>query len=280
MDHASKMVGKLDVAGGTMRRRYIDGVFGQVHLLETQPLQDGGPPLLCLHATAYSSQSFRPLLTACGGKRHCIALDTPGYGASDPPAAPIDMGGYADAFIDAAARLANGAVDVIGYHTGAYIAAEACLRRPDMFRRLIMIGVPYFHGADRAYWEALLTAPHSLGDSLAQFGERWDTLVAHRARSLSLARGFENFVDEIRAYPRGWWAHRALFDYDDRSRLRGLRLPVLIVNYPGHLAEGSRAAAALIPQANIIEAPHLEPPVLETAPGFLMDCIETFLDRA
>ncbi len=263
-----------------MRRRYIDGPFGQVHLLENEPLQSAEPPLLCLHATAYSSRSFRPLLTAFAGRRYCIALDTPGYGASDPPPGPIDMAGYADALTDSVERLAKSPVDVLGYHTGAYIAAEACLRRPDLFRCLIMIGVPYFHGPDRALWQARLAAPQWLGEALTQFGERWDSLVANRPRQLSLARGFENFVDELRAYPKGSWAHMALFAYDDQRRLGDLRLPVLIVNYPGHLAEGSRKAGSRIPTATIIEAPHLEPPVLETAPEFMRDAIEAFLGRA
>ena len=140
MDHASKIGEDRDGAADTVKKRYVGGPFGQAHLLENEPLRDGTPDLLCLHATAYSSQNFPPSLTAFAGRRHCIALDTPGYGASDPPPSRVDMAGYADAVADAVGRFAKQPVGILGYHTGAYIGAEACLRRADLFRRLIMGG--------------------------------------------------------------------------------------------------------------------------------------------
>ena len=262
-----------------MKHRYIDGVFGQVHLLENEPHPSGKPPLFCLHATAYSSRTFRPLLAAADNTRKIIAPDTPGYGQSDGPGSRIDMGGYADAFIDTIARMAALPADVLGYHTGAYIAAEAAIRRPDLFRRLVMVGVPFFHGPDREAWRARLASPHLLGETLTQFDERWQYFVGNRSAGVPLERGFANFVDELKAYPNGAWAHQALFDYDDVARLALLPIPVLVVNFPGHLAEGSREAAALMPRAEITEHPALVAPVLELAPAKLCRIVEDYLDR-
>jgi pimeloyl-ACP methyl ester carboxylesterase len=267
-----------------MKKRYIDGVFGQVHMLETEsPIIAKTPPLFCLHATAYSSQTFKPLLSAFEGGlpapgRKLYALDTPGYGGSDRPPAPIDMGGYADALIDAITRLSEGPVDVLGYHTGVYIAAEAAIRRPDLFRKLVLIGVPFFHGPDRDMWRARLSARHSLGETLDQFDERWTFFITNRSARLPLSRAFENFVDELRAWPDGSWSHEALFAYDDIARLPLVATRTLIINPPGHLAEGSRAAARLMPNAEIVEAHELEAPVFETAPRPLRGMIEGFLD--
>jgi pimeloyl-ACP methyl ester carboxylesterase len=265
-----------------MKRRYIDGLFGQVHVLEgAAPGVQGAPPLLCLHATAYSSGTFKPLIAAFDADappgRKLYALDTPGYGGSDRPPGPVDMGGYADALIDALQRLATGPVDVLGYHTGCYIAIEAAIRRPDLFRKLILIGVPFFHGPDRESWRARLAFRHSLGESLSQFEERWDYFITRRSSRLSLPRAFENFLDELRAWPHGSWSHEALFDYDDLGRLKLVSTPALIINPPGHLAEGSRVAAGLMPNAEIAEAPDLEAPIFETAPDVLKARIERFL---
>ena len=37
----------------------------------------------------------------------------------------------------------EGAVDVIGYHTGTFIAAELAIVRPDLVRRLVLPGIPF-----------------------------------------------------------------------------------------------------------------------------------------
>lgn len=68
-----------------LKRGYIDGLYGQVHLLEADAPGSDRTPLLCLHATAYSAESLRPLLDALAGDRRILALDTPGYGGSDAP---------------------------------------------------------------------------------------------------------------------------------------------------------------------------------------------------
>jgi pimeloyl-ACP methyl ester carboxylesterase len=207
-------------------------------------------------------------------------MDTPGYGGSDRPPGPIDIGGYAEAFIDAAARLTRGPVDVLGYHTGVYIATEAAIRRPDLFRKLVLIGVPFFHGADRDTWRARLASRHRLGESLDQFDERWNVFITGRPPGVTLERAFENFLDELRAWPHGSWSHEALFAYDDIARLPLVTTPALIINPPGHLAEGSREAARLMQNAEIVEAPTLAAPVFETAPAILRSMIERYLDRA
>ena len=46
-----------------IERRYVRGRFGQVHLRESG-VASGAVPLVCLHATAYSSRSFEALMRA------------------------------------------------------------------------------------------------------------------------------------------------------------------------------------------------------------------------
>ena len=244
-----------------IRRRYANGKFGQVHLRENDRI--GGPPLVCLHATAYSSRSFERLLEALDGRRHCIALDTPGYGASDSPPKQIAIADYADALATSVAGEA-GPVDLLGYHTGAYIAAEMAIRHPALVGRLVLIGIPFFQAIGFEQWKARLTARHALGEQLDQFDERWDFLVANRPDGLSLRRGFENFVDELSAWPNGWQAHEALFRWDSERQLPRVRQPVLVINPAGNLAEPSRAAAKLLPDATLVERPDLCGAVLET----------------
>lgn len=260
----------------SVRKAYVDGPYGQIHLRATPPVP-GKVPLVCLHATAYSSQSFLPLMAAYGGRRQLIAIDAPGYGESDPPHAPIGMAGYAEAIGAAVRGLVDGPVAVLGYHTGAYVAAELAITRPELIDRLVLIGVPYFQAINFALWRAKLAARHELGAELDQFRERWAYLVADRHSSLSLERAFSNFVDELKAWPNGWWAHEAMFDYDSDARLPLVRRPALVLNPKGHLAEASRVAAGLMPDCFVRELPELSGPVLENAPAELANAIEAWL---
>ena len=258
-----------------LRKRYVGQPGRQIHLLE------GGSGdlvnLWCLHATAYSGRSFAPFLQAMARRRPVTAADTPGYGDSDPPAELVDIAGYArrlDAAIDAAGARE---VHLLGYHTGAVIAAELARLRPDRVRRLVLIGVPFFEGEERALWRKRLASPTTLTEELRQFQEPWDFLVAGRLAGVSLRRGFDNFVDAIRAHPDGWWAHDAAFTFDLATCLREVRQPTLVLNPANHLSEASRRAAALIPGAKVVELSGLNGSIFDLAPEDLADLTEAFL---
>lgn len=260
----------------SVRRRFVDGGFGQLHLRATQRVA-GARPLVCLHATAYSSQSFLPLMAALAGRRQVIAPDAPGYGDSDPAPAPPPITDYAAALVPAL-EVADAPVTLLGYHTGAYIAAELAIARPDLVERLVLIGIPYFQALDLDAWRAKLAARHRLVDRLDQFDERWRYFVTDRDASVTLRRGFANFVDELKAWPDGWWAHEAMFAYDSDARLPLIPCPTLVINPAGHLAPASRAAAALIPDCVVDEWPHWSGPVLESAPDGIADAVEAWLE--
>ena len=177
-----------------IRKRYVDGPFGQVHARLSPPVA-GTMPLVCLHATAYSSRTFVPLMQQAADVRQVIAIDLPGYGESDAPAAQVEIAAYADAVAVAIRALADGGpVALLGYHTGVYVGAELAVRHPALVDRLVLIGIPYFQALDLAFWRKKLGHRTVLGDRLAQFDERWNFLVASRAPEVSLERGFENFV--------------------------------------------------------------------------------------
>ncbi len=248
-----------------VRKVYIDGSFGQVHARLTPPIA-GVRPLVCLHATAYSSRSFLPLMQALGGQRQMIAIDMPGYGESDAPPQPIAMADYAQSTLVALAGLVDGPVDLLGYHTGCYAATEMGIAERDRIDRIILIGIPYFQALDLDFWRARLAAPHRLTDQFDQFADYWAYFITGRHAKVTLERGFANFVDELKAWPNGWWAHDAMFAYASGTRLPLVRQPALVLNPAGHLASASRAAAVLIEHCVVRELPGVSGPVLEVAP--------------
>jgi pimeloyl-ACP methyl ester carboxylesterase len=259
-----------------LRASYIDVSWGQAHLLASGGGSHAGPPICAFHGTAYSGRTFAPLMRAMPNRR-IIAIDTPGYGASTRPPEPWSLELYAAALTEVVDAAGDGEVDLLGYHTGALLAILVAASRPKLVRRLILIGVPFFPDmAERLDWRQRLARPMCLGETLDQFQERWDYLVTERARHASLAIGFAHFVDELKAYPYGFWAHEAAFSFDPSGTLEAVTQPTLILNPATPLAEASRRAGARIPQSSVLELSDLGHGVLDVAASELAHHIEAF----
>ena len=257
---------------------YIDVSWGQAHRLSSvAPAQATAPTLYAFHGTAYSGRSFIPLMRGLP-QRSIAALDTPGYGASTRPTKCWPLARYAAALAEAIDRAGDTRIDLLGYHTGALIAVLVAAARPDLVRRLILIGVPYFPDADeRQIWRDRLAHPMQLSETLDQFQERWNYLVAGRAPGASLSAGFGHFVDELRAWPYGYWAHDAAFASDPTQAFDAVTQPTLVLNPATPLAEASRRAGKAIRRADVVELPHLTHGVLDVAAEELGRHINAFL---
>lgn len=262
-----------------IRKGYVDGRWGQVHYRETGTGREA--PLVCLHATAYSSRTFVPLMPLLGATRRVIATDTPGYGESDGPPERVALADYASAMADAVTRLVGDTpVDLFGYHTGTFIATEIAAARSLAVARLVLIGIPFFEADEHAAWRAKLVDRRALTEDFDQFAARWDYFIARRTPGLTLERAFACFVDELKAYPRDWWAHDALFDYPAAARLPHVAQPTLVLNPASALAEASRRAARLMPDAAVVEMPALSGAIFDLGTERLASTIEAFLARS
>ena len=108
-------------------------------------------------------------------------------------AAPVALawaGPAADA-LDALGYGANGqgAVDVIGYHTGTFIAAELAVIRPDLVRRLVLPGIPYNAGEKRKEMYEQYARRKELTEDGSNAMEVWRFWVNGRHPGVSLQRG-------------------------------------------------------------------------------------------
>jgi pimeloyl-ACP methyl ester carboxylesterase len=265
-------------------RRYVGEPGRQVHLTEggrPHTPDPSSPPLVCLHAAPCSGASLTPFLNAMAHRRHVLALDTPGYGGSDRPAQRLDIGGYADVFgqaIDAALDGGgDGSFDLFGHSTGALFAVELARRRPERVRRLVLMSVPYFVGAEQAVWRHRLARPHALTDDLSQLEARWRRLVTDREWGVSLERGFEAFVDELRAYPHDWWAHDAAFGFDVEVAFAEVQQPALILNPANTLAQASRRAAWALQDGQLVDLPLLHNAPFDVGAEELAERVDEFL---
>ncbi|MGW7212395.1 alpha/beta fold hydrolase [Streptomyces collinus] len=122
--------------------RLVTSPAGRIHLVE----QGTGPLVLLVHGFPESWYSWRhqlPALAAAGYR--AAAIDVRGYGRSSRPG---DTEAYRmlELVEDNAAvvhALGEQSAVVVGHDWGSAIAANSALVRPDVFRAVGMLGVPY-----------------------------------------------------------------------------------------------------------------------------------------
>ncbi|MFC4498869.1 MULTISPECIES: alpha/beta fold hydrolase [Streptomyces] len=122
--------------------RLVTSPAGRTHLVE----QGSGPLVLLVHGFPESWYSWRhqlPALAAAGYR--AVAIDVRGYGRSSKPAAleeyrMLDLVADNVAVVEA---LGERSAVIVGHDWGATIAATSALVRPDVFRAVGLLSVPY-----------------------------------------------------------------------------------------------------------------------------------------
>lgn len=153
------------------QRLYAATAYGQVH----GRMLGHGAPLLMLHASPLSSAFLVEHQRALAPNWRTLALDTPGYGMSDPlpePAASLED--YASALFAAADNLGIRRFALYGGATGAQIALVMARTDPARITRLVLDNCGLFTDADVAAWEDRYfpdLSPRPDGSHLAQIWE-------------------------------------------------------------------------------------------------------------
>ncbi|GAB2871676.1 hypothetical protein GCM10027074_44130 [Streptomyces deserti] len=122
--------------------RLVSSPAGRIHLVE----QGSGPLVLLVHGFPESWYAWRhqlPALAAAGYR--VAAIDVRGYGRSSRPGAVeayrmVELVADDVAVVDA---LGERSAVIVGHDWGATIAATSALLRPDVFRAVGLLGVPY-----------------------------------------------------------------------------------------------------------------------------------------
>ncbi|MEQ4723992.1 alpha/beta hydrolase [Nonomuraea sp. B19D2] len=122
----------------SVRRRYVDTRFGQMHLAEC----GSGTPVLFLHQTPRSWTEYIRVLPIAGGHVHAMALDTLGFGQS-AHTGEFSIGRFADGVEAVLDALGLSRIALVGHHTGAVIALEVAARAPSRLSALVLSAMPH-----------------------------------------------------------------------------------------------------------------------------------------
>lgn len=278
-------------------RHYSNCRYGQIHLRTSEPaagVVDGATPLVCLHESPTSGHEFARFQSVMSLDRRVICPDTPGYGGSDGPFNQPEIDEYAHALAEALTGLGYGAggagaVDVLGFHTGTIVACALANQRPDLVRRLVMPGTPYFPARVREEQRLRYGEPRPFNDTeyvgssyrkiVLQVDEAGDPLAAQRDSVLPVALRHQNFATRLRAGTRSHFGFEAVFRYDLDRALSALTQPALFPVLNEWLDEPTRRAAALVLGSELVERPDLTKYVWELEPAKMSGLVRPFLDR-
>lgn len=120
----------------SLRPAYADTAGGMLHYAQA----GAGDAMLLLHATPGSWRAFTPLAPLLAGHFRTIALDTPGYGNSDPLPGEVSVEAMAESVVALLDALELPRAHVLGLHTGNKIAAALAARFPDRIGRVVLAG--------------------------------------------------------------------------------------------------------------------------------------------
>lgn len=206
-----------------MKRSFCRTRLGHVHCVEAGT--DAGTPLLLLHQTPRSVDEFAEVIPLLARTRRVIAIDTPGYGCSDPVAGEPSIADYAGATLDVLDSLGIPRVIAVGHHTGGFVAIEIAAAAPERVAGCVISGPVYTDAAGRAalapYFVQWLVQPD--GSHLL---DKWHKLHAWLPRTDLVQRCV---VDLFRAGEASEQGHFAVASYRMEDRLPLVRCPGLLL---------------------------------------------------
>ncbi len=129
---------------------YVQTPMGQVHYRDIGP-RDAKVPLLLIHQAWMWMIEYAEIQNELAklGYRS-IAVDTPGYGLSDPAPKQPTIGDLAENLVPVLDGLKIRKVIIVGHHTGSLIAASFAAHHPDRVVAVILHGNPYFNKEESA----------------------------------------------------------------------------------------------------------------------------------
>lgn len=258
-----------------IRRGFVDFDQGQIHYRYAGA--NDAPPLLMLHASPGSSRQLEPLIAEMARTFRVIAPDTMGNGDSmPPPGHQPEISDYAEAAIGVADKMGLDRFRLYGTHTGARIACEIALTRPESVERLILDGFGVYAPGDvdeilKRYTPEM--SPDQQGAFVFQawqfcrdqfiwfpwFRKEADRRVPHDLPDAEFL--YARFVEILKALRTYHQSYRAAFRYSMADHVPEITQPTLITFAENDLVRPAfDEARGLLPGAEAAILPGIRTP--------------------
>jgi pimeloyl-ACP methyl ester carboxylesterase len=227
----SRVDGKSEQELDDELRGYVVTSGGLVHY---RAAGSAGPAVVLLHEAPLSSAIYERLLARLAESVRAWALDTPGYGMSDPPPEPCGVADYARTLLEAIDALGLERFVLVGARTGAHIALEIARVVGTRIQCLIVTGVLVLPAAERAERLAAITDPTTNAPArLTLDGDgrhllwAWNRYRRNEDTPLDLAN--LSAVHACANPERHNWGYAATYSHDASPLLEMLAQPTLLL---------------------------------------------------
>jgi len=258
-----------------IKRSYISGMFGQIHLRIAKPEKSFARPILCIHISPLSGIVYEKVLEQLSSDRIAIAPDTPGYGMSDAPENPPNIETYADAMKSLVDKLQLNEIDVIGYGTGSKIAFQLGLSHPKTVKNAILISAPDYTESEISKMNETLGKHIEAKDDGSHLIELWQQVKGFPDNNLRM----KVFPDHIRSGRKKPWGPRAAFAYRYKEKLDDFIPNLLVININNEITEPTRRLGNFLDTHRYIEKLNWRHGFLEKSTEEFIDIVRDFVDQ-
>ncbi len=281
-----------------VRPGYAHTEQGAVHYVEA----GSGSPLLLLHATPGTHRAFRYLLPLLAPHYRTIAVDTPGYGNSDPLPGDASIEAIARSMVALLDALALPRAHVLGLHTGNKIAAALAADWPDRVERVVLAGQTHSLIVERAARDTAIR--HLVDHYFPRFTASSDG--AHLVRSWLMAHAdvqsiwwpptllaggsvassdIEIAESMVIDHLLGWRSivptYEAIFAFDLADAMRRIVAPTLVLELQPaeeiHFGAQAPLICAIMQRAQAVVLADCDASVFRTRPDLVANAVLPFL---
>ena len=260
----------------SVKRAFAQTQYGQLHYRFSG--DSSSPPVILFHESPLSGQIYEDALPHLGKYFFAVAPDTPGYGDSEPPEAPLEIPDYAARLLSFIRGLGLKSTHLVGCHTGASIAIEVATQAPSLVNKLVLMGVALYTAEERKEMLESWTPPFepkSDGSHLRWLWERYQRIYGADTPPGLLHSAVAQF---LKAGERYQWAYQAAFRYDPAPALKKLMRPVLfLVAENDLLADKNEEAIAITPDSRGQVVPGLKGQLHARVPEYFAESVYKFL---
>lgn len=172
-----------------------------------------GEPLVLIHGIGHHLQGWDPVARLLEDDFETIAVDTPGFGGSEPLPGPYDIDAYTDAFVTWFAELGLGRPHVAGNSMGGGIALELA-RRGAVRSACAISPVGFWGDGERRFAQIYLAILKGMPQALRPAVVRLGKTTAGRAAlgSVVFARPWRMPGEEFASVLTDLWASPVFAD--------------------------------------------------------------------